>query len=357
MQRFYGSVLLIVMTPAVLLMNVYAWSGLQPFATDLTRVGGFPEEDFGWSGIEYKFAEPPVPYIKGEGVYEAYTDIVVFGDSFSQRKDSSWISHFVNATGLSAQVMHYDQGGIERVVDTDLYRTRPPRVVIFEILERMLLKTFRKEPVECRLSDPGVLLPADFEPLEIPLVEYLRDTNRRYGDYKLAAKIIRNRLLLLAGQEEKIKPRIAKLTADTLFSHRKSGKLLYFKGDLEKREWPENLSSKIRCGLERIRQQTEANSYTAFAVMLVPDKLSIYSPWLVDSSKANLTLLDDRILTTIPHSLDIRTMAAREVEHGFVDFYLPGDTHWSSKGDRQVAQWMVELFRANSELNQQGSGE
>ena len=357
MQRFYEAVLLLVMAPAVLLMNVYAWTGLQPLATDLTRVGGFPDEDFGWSGKEYRFAEPPVAYVKGEGVYEAYTDIVVFGDSFSLRKDSSWISHFVNMTGMTAQVMHYDQGEIKRAVDTDLYRTRPPRVVVFEILERMLLKTFRKAPVDCRLSDPGVPLPADFEPLEIPLVEYLRDTGKHYGDYKLAAKIIRNRLLLLAGQEEKLKPRIAELTVDTLFSHRKSGELLYFKGDLEKREWPENLSSKVRCGLERIRRHVEANGYTAFAVMLVPDKLSVYSPWLVDEGLAHLTLLDNRTLTTIPHSLDIRTMAIHEVEQGFIDFYLPGDTHWSSKGDRQVAQWMVELFHANSEPNQQGSSE
>ena len=58
MQRFYGSVMLIVMALAVLLMNVYAWSGLQSFATDLTRVGGFPDEDFGWYGTEYKFTGP-----------------------------------------------------------------------------------------------------------------------------------------------------------------------------------------------------------------------------------------------------------------------------------------------------------
>ena len=155
MQRFYGSVLLIVMAPAVLLMNVYAWSGLQPFATDLTRVGGFPEEDFGWSGTEYKFAEPLAETHGAGGVYEQYTDMVVFGDSFSLKEDSSWVSHFVNATGLSAQIMHYDQGGIERLVETDLYQTRPPRVVVFEVLERMLLKTFSGAPVDCQLSDPS----------------------------------------------------------------------------------------------------------------------------------------------------------------------------------------------------------
>jgi len=345
MKKFYGSVLLIVMAPAVLLMNVYAWSGLQPFSSDLTRVGGFPEEDFGWYGTEYKYSEPLAEFVKGAGIYEHYTDMVVFGDSFSLNEDSSWVPHFVNATGLSAQIMHYDQGGIERVVDTDLFKSRPPRIVVFEILERMLLKVFNGAPVECRLSDPTVPLPADFEPLNISPTEYRRDTGKRYGDYQLAARIIHNRLFLLTGREEKLKPRLARLTVDTLFSNRKSGQLLYFKGDMEKRKWPENLSSKVRCGLEHIRQRTEANGYTAFAVMLVPDKLSVYSPWLVDDSLAHLTLLDDDILTGIPNSLDVRTMTVRTVEQGFIDFYLPGDTHWSSKGARQVAQWMVELFQ------------
>ena len=151
----------------------------------------------------------------------------------------------------------------------------------------------------------AVPLPADFEPLDISPTEYRRDTGKRYGDYKLAAKIIRNRLFLLTGREEKLKPRVAQLTVDSLFSSRKSDQLLYFKGDHEKREWPENISSKVRCGLERIRQRAEANGYTAFAVMLVPDKLSVYSPWLVDDSLAHLTLLDDEALTAIPHSLDI----------------------------------------------------
>ena len=245
--------------------------------------------------------------------------------------------------------MHYDQGGIERVVDTDLYKSRPPRIVVFEVLERMLLKTFSGESVDCQLSDPTVPLPTDFEPLDISPTEYQRDTSKRYGDYQLAAKIIRNRLFLdRTGRKAKTKGCV--VTVDSLFSNRKSEQLLYFKGDLEKRKWPENLSSKVRCGLERIRQRTEANDFTAFAVMLVPDKLSVYSPWLVDDSLANLTLLDDPVLTAIPHSLDTSVRIIQAVKQGFVDFYLPGDTHWSSKGSRQVAQWMVELFQADLAL-------
>jgi len=345
MQKFYGLVLLIVMVPAVLLVNIYAWSGPQGFTTDLTRVGGFPEEDFGWSGTEYKFAEPQAEYIGAGGVYEKYTDMVVFGDSFSQDKESSWVSHFVNATGLSAQVMHYDQGGIERLIETGLYQSQPPRVVVFEILERMLKKVFINAPVDCRLSDAIVPLPVDYKPLNISLVDYGRDASRHYGDYKLAIKLLRNKLFLMTGRDKKLKPRVTQLTVDSLFSSKNSDQLLYFKGDREKNEWPDDIARRTRCGLESIRERVEENGYTAFAVILVPDKLSMYSPWLVDDSLAHLTLLDDEVLTTIPHSLDVRGMAIHEVEQGFVDFYLPGDTHWSSKGDLQVAQWMVELFQ------------
>ena len=346
MQKFYGLVLLIVMVPAVLLVNFYAWSGPQGFTTDLTRIGGFSEEDFGWSGTEYKFAERQVEHIGAGGVYEKYTDMVVFGDSFSQG-DFNWASYFVNATGLSAQVMHYDQGGIGRLVETGLYRSRPPRVVVFEILERMLMKVFRNAPVDCRLSDATVPLPVDFKPLNIPLLDYRRDVSRQYGDYKLAVKLLRNKLYLATGHAKKFKPRVTPLTVDSLFSSKNSDQLLYFKGDLEKVEWPDDIASRTRCGFESIRERVEANGYTAFAVLLVPDKLSMYSPWLVDDSLAHLTLLDEEVITTMPHYLDVSAMATREVEQGFVDFYLPGDTHWSSKGHRQVAQWMVELFQAD----------
>jgi len=344
--------LLIVMVPAVLLVNIYAWSGLQPFTTDLTRIGGFPSEDFGWTGTEYRFAEPPAEQIGEGGVYKKYTDMVVFGDSFSQRPDSNWVYHFVNATGLSAQVMHYYQGDIERLVETELYKISPPRVVVFEVLERALRDTFAKAPADCTLVGARVPLPANFKHRGIPLVDYERDDSPRYGDYKLAVWSLRNRLYLLAGQDRKLKPRVTLLTVDTLFSSRKSDELLYFRGDHRKRKWPANVSRKVLCGLNSIRERTEANGYTAFAVMLVPDKLSVYSPWLVDDGLAHLTLLDNDILTSIPHSLDIRTRAIQAVEDGFVDFYLPGDTHWSSKGDRQVAQWMVELFIANSSINE-----
>jgi len=351
MKKLYGLVLVIVMVTAVLLVNFYAWSGPQGFTTDLTRVGGFPEEDFGWSGTEYKFVEPLMKYNEAGDVYEEYTDMVVFGDSFSQGVASSWVSHFVNATGLSAQVMHYDQGGIERLIETGLYQSRPPRVVVFEILERMLKKVFRNAPVDCRLSDATVPLPVDFKPLNISLVDYRRDTSRRYGDYKLAIKILRNKLFLLTGRDKKLKPRVTQLTVGSLFSSKNSDQLLYFKGDHEKIEWPDDIAMRTRCGLEDIRERVEENGYTAFAVILAPDKLSVYSPWLVDDSLADLSLLNDEVLTAIPHSLDVMAMAIREVEQGFVDFYLPGDTHWSSKGDLQVAQWMVELFQADSTLH------
>jgi len=84
--------------------------------------------------------------------------------------------------------------------------------------------------------------------------------------------------------------------------------------------------------------------------MLIPDKLSAYSPWLIDDSLAHLTLLDGGILGTIPHSLDLRGRIIQAVEQGAVDFYLPGDTHWSSKGDMLAAEWMVELFQTDSGL-------
>lgn len=343
--------LIIIMLPAVLLVNFYAWSGWNPFSTELTRVGGFPEEDFGWFGTEYRFAEPPVETIGEGGVYEKYTDMVVFGDSFSLKEDSNWVFHFVNATGLSAQSMYYYHGGIERLVETDLYRSRPPRVVVYEVVERLLKDTFRDSPVDCNVLDTVIPLPAVSEPLNIPLLGYERDMSRRYGDYQLGIKILRNKLNFLAGRGDKLKARVASLTVDSLFSNRKSGQLLYIGDDLKQRTWPDDVPQKVLCGLNSIRERVEANGYTAFVVMFAPDKFSVYTPWLADDGLAHLSVLESRALTGIPHSLGTRARAVQAIEQGFVDFYIPGGTHWSSKGDMQVAQWMVELFQADSALH------
>jgi hypothetical protein len=350
MRRLYGSALLIVMVPAVLLVNFYAWSGLQPFSDDLTLISGFPNEDFIWTGVEYKFKEPLAQLIiDKEDAYANYTDLVVFGDSFSFKEGSNWVYHFVNATGLSAQVMHYLHG-IERLVETDLYQTRPPRVVVFEIGERESKDAFRNSPADCVASAATVALPDDFMPLNVPLIEYKPDLSPSYGDYQVAVKTIRNKLFLLTGNADELKTRITPLTVDSLFSNKRSNQLIYYQGDHRKRNWPDDVSRKIFCGLDGIRRQVEANGYTAFAVMLIPDKLSAYSPWLIDDSLAHLTLLDGGILGTIPHSLDVRTRIIQAVEQGAVDFYQPGDTHWSSKGDMLAAEWMVELFQADSGL-------
>jgi hypothetical protein len=347
MYKLYGSVLLIVMAPAVLLVNFYTWSGLQPPANDLTLVSGFLNEDFIWTGVEYKFEDPLAQHIDKENGYENYTDLVVFGDSFSFKEGSNWVYHFVNATGLSAQVMHYRHGGIERLVETDLYQTRPPRVVVFEAGERVSKDAFRDSPADCVASAAAVALPSNFMPLNIPLIKYQPDLSLRYGDYQLAIKIIRNKLFLLTGNEAELKTWITPLAIDSLFSNKRSDQLIYIEEDHRKKNWPDDVSRKIFCGLDGIRRRVEANGYTAFAVMLIPDKLSAYSPWLLDDSLAHLTLLDGGILGSIPHSLDLRTRIIQAVEQGAVDFYLPGDTHWSSKGDMLAAEWMVELFQVD----------
>ena len=132
--------------------------------------------------------------------------MVVFGDSFSFKEGPNWVYHFVNATGLSTQVMHYRHGGIERLVDTDLYQTRPPRVVVFEVGERESKDAFRDSPVDCDPSDATVSMPADFMPLNVPLIENKPYLSLSYGDYQLAVKTIRNKLFLLTGRAAERRP-------------------------------------------------------------------------------------------------------------------------------------------------------
>src|SRR5580692_12126498 len=75
---------------------------------DLTRLGGYGEREFGWTGIEEQFNPP----LAQPGRLDAGYDIVVIGDSFSlrttpdrqTRTGSFWTDFLANESGLSVGV-------------------------------------------------------------------------------------------------------------------------------------------------------------------------------------------------------------------------------------------------------------
>lgn len=344
MYRRYGIASLTVTAIAVAAVNIVAWYGLEPYTNDLTRIGGFPEEVYGWHGVREEFPGPKPAHVNS-GSYKQAADIVVLGDSFSHKPRSNWTYHFANLTGFDIQVMHHRNGGIERIVNSKLFREQPPKVVIYQSVERSLHVYFSASSPECEVMRTNLPLPSDFSPLGIITEEYVRNTKPERGNYQRAIQYLRTRLRLLRGEGSEMMARYTPLLREDLFSNSKSDSLLFFANDLLKQGWPKELSRQVACGLSNFKQAVEANGKTAFVVMLVPDKLSAYSPWLKDKSIASLSVLDLPELAGFPNIVELHSRIINEIGHGFVDFYTPSDTHWSSMGDRKAAEWTAELFQ------------
>ena len=119
------------------------------------------------------------------------------------------------------------------------------------------------------------------------------------------------------------------MTEDGLFSSRHDRGLLVYAEDFNKLGWRSADWDAAICDLVRLQDRVQANGRTAFLAMVVPDKLTVYTPflperrydglshldWLADAATLNLVRLDG--------ALDPRR---------HVDLYLPDDTHWSSAG-------------------------
>jgi hypothetical protein len=76
-----------------------------------------------------------------------------------------------------------------------------------------------------------------------------------------------------------------------------------------------------------MQDRVQANGRTAFLAMIVPDKLTVYAPFLSDRRFATFSHLDR--LAEIPSVNLVRVDSALD-PRSHVDLYLPDDTHWSS---------------------------
>ena len=108
---------------------------LEPLYGDLTRIGSYAEKDFGWNNPQVKFQQP----LYEIGRYERYHDVVVLGDLFSNvRPHFHWQNYLVAAKGWSVAMLNINKINLEQVLENPVFRERPPKIFIFETVEREL---------------------------------------------------------------------------------------------------------------------------------------------------------------------------------------------------------------------------
>ena len=350
----YNRVLLGLIAPPVAVMLAFTlWQ--DPLEGDITRVGGFTENNYGWNAPQARFV-PPL----AARSYDRPYDIVILGDSYSTPTGGGqtdpgayWPNHVAQRTGLSVTSIPIWEMTIRDLVEHPIFKASPPRLVIVEHVERYFVRNNTVETA--RWLWPGIdgcpggeerarrpLLEAP-RPLRAAPVPWTRDTAIRF-DFGQAVDVIWKsfwrdglginitRVLALA------------LDTDALFSSRVSDRILVYDDEFLPARWTNAEIDAALCNLRAAQARVRSNGKTAFAFLAAPNKLSAYADHLADPSHRGISRLS-RIYAD-PHLSQIRVLdrLRAAIRKGERDIYMPNDTHWGTPGHRIVADAVVAFL-------------
>ncbi|HQZ03268.1 MAG TPA: hypothetical protein PKW99_11535 [Thauera sp.] len=313
---------------------------LQPVYGDLTRLGGYAERHFGWNQPVLEF--DPLPTTFGE--WKHPVDILVIGDSFANlRPAQQWQNHLAMQTGWSVHTLDVQQVDLDALIASPLFLEHPPKVVIWNVVERNLADDHATVEHNCAAyrTGPPVTLPAPAA-LAVSAHPVLRpgslfDVNPGFARIWLHRAALR----ALFGRQAGDTVHVELARADLFSSHEPAG-LLVYKDDFRKASWNDEHLRRIRCALVDIAMRFQANGKTKFMSALAPDKSSAYRAWARDPTRLPparlLTLLDGLAVPDARLDLAVSDAVAR----GLVDIYMPDDTHWSSAGHLLAARVIME---------------
>jgi hypothetical protein len=334
---------------AVLFALGFGFYGRQfePLTGDLTRIGWYSENQYGWTKPEARFFPP----LAIEGWLGGQYDIIAVGDSFTVDEEThssgyGWPHYLARDTGL--RVATFDSGidTLEMVLSSPAYLEHPPAIFIYEIVERSLIPSHRGTPrADCAATRPTPQPGIAMKPLAVEPQPVLRERERPLGDWpaSYAMNYLLQRGLRALRGGETTSAVAMRLRRDGLFSSRDDRGLLVYGEDFNKMGWHEADWQGALCDLLALQDRVQANGKTAFLVMLVPDKLTVYTPYLTFRDFDGLSRLD---LFARSPTLNLVPLADLMDPTRTVDLYLPNDTHWSAAAHAMAARRIRDTLLA-----------
>ena len=313
-----------------------------PVQGDLTRIGGFTENAYGWIAPHKRF----VPALVATR-YDRPFDIVVLGNSYSVNpggqtdEGAYWTNFLAQQTGLSVVAISLYDMSVRDLLDHPIFRRAPPRVVVLEMVERYLVRYLA---IEERWVGPGIAgcpapapaPPVRFsQPLNAAPVAWQREDAFGFH-FDQAVDVIWKSAWRALGAAP-TRARSLELTTGALFSSAANHRLLVY--DDEFRVPPETAAKTeaALCRLRAIQDRVHANGRTAFLFAPAPDKLSVYSDHVADERFRGLSRLGPFYADERVNHVNLREPLRAGVRCGMVDVYLPNDTHWGTPGHEIVA--------------------
>ncbi len=339
-RRFFILALAIALTSVAGIYGIAWW--LQPIYGDLTRIGGHAERDFGWNQPMLEFAPPLATF----GAWQHPVDVLVLGDSFANlRPRQQWQNWLAARTGWRIHTLDKHRVDIANLIAGDLFRKHPPRLVIWNNIERDLKAEYSAAEASCdppvaRVVQPLHIEPGVASPRPVRRSSEVSEINPGFARLWLL-KSVQHALV----REVDDSLRLALVRSD-LFTNRLAGEILLYRRDLVRSGWTAIDLGRIRCGYADLARQFEANGVTRFVTALAPDKSSAYQPWLARPDSLPASRLQE-VLTSFPvpdARLDVAL--SRAIKQGVRDVYLPNDTHWGSAGHRLAAEAILAMLTA-----------
>jgi hypothetical protein len=344
MHRRYALVLVGLSALLVLALGLYGRS-FEPLDGDLTRIGRYSENAFGWHLPKERFE----PLAASVGTEDGAYDVIAVGDSFTgeapYRPGTTWPHYLARATGLRVGIFDSDDDQIGRLIASEGFRLHPPAVVIYEVVERQFIATHRSAPGDACPTEqarPRTVLPYA-EPLAGP-IPVTRRTGRAWTDLPVTYVLDyawQNLRRWAVGRETTSAVRLD-LTRGGMFSSRSDRGLLVYAEDFNKMSWQPADWQGAACALLRLQAQVQSNGRTTFLAMVAPDKLTTYGPFLAEPSFRGISRLAE--VARVPGLNLVRLDQAFDPTR-HVDLYLPDDTHWSTVGHALAAEQVIATLK------------
>jgi hypothetical protein len=329
-----------------LIVGVYLY--MQPLVGELTRLGGYLENHFGWRAPQEHFREPLFTVATGIEDYDRPYDVVVIGDSFSDDLSKGWQNYLAAATGWSIISFNMNQIDPEAVLGSRMYRTAAPQLLIYQSVERNLIDRFD----ECPATAPGRTpasapiaarpIPADIE--MVGMDHYPRAPVNGMGidsAFNFLQKAV-NRRILKRNTTEVYE---FKLVRGDLFSNAASDRLLVITRDFKLRRAKHQDIETAKCGMLDFQRRIERSGRTAFVGMLFPDKSTVYSAYIDHARYRDVSVIDQFEQEPTLHVTQLDQRFRSAVANGVVDLYLPNDTHCGYVGYRIAADAVLDVLR------------
>ena len=305
---------------------------LEPFSGDLSRIGGYREDEYGWNLPQQRFIEP---YYKiGEGIeeYDKYYDIVTIGDSFSVNKEQSWQNYLALSSNASIITFHRRSLNITNLLKSNQFKMTPPKLVIFEVVEHGIQTALHDINTGMQLEDNENKISFNFQDFDFSnLMESYERKKTNNISMDTAIHYIKTNIKQMLGSRIKAIPKIIQ-TKEMLFSNNHSDSVLFYHLDNLKKSIGIEEWEIIEQRFTTAQTLVEKNKKTRFLAMIAPDKRTVYNHLLMNEGESYRSALE-----SMPGKSKINWIhtykALREmVDNGVVDVYLPNDTHWGYQG-------------------------